>query len=297
MLTTTRHFLSLIRFSHTVFALPFALMAALLAWRLEDTVWRWSDLAGILLAMVAARSAAMAFNRLADRRYDAANPRTASRHLPAGTLSVKQVAVFAAAASLLFVAGTLLFLPNKLPLWLSAPVLVFLLGYSYAKRFTPFAHVWLGAALALAPIAAWIAIRGEQVLESPADLLPAATLGLAVLTWVTGFDILYACQDIDFDRKAGLQSIPAKLGVLGALRTAACCHVLTVAALAVLPVVYPSLGWVYGLGLIGVACLLTYEHLLVRPNDLARVNLAFFHTNAVISLGLLAVIWIDLVLY
>ena len=161
---------------------------------------RWQELLGILLCMVFARSAAMAFNRLVDRRIDAGNPRTAGRHLPAGILSVGQVTLFAAGCSAAFVASTLLFLPNRLPLYLSVPVLLFLCGYSYTKRFTSLAHFWLGAALALSPIAAWIAIRGQAVLANPIDLLPAVVLGAGVLTWVAGFDILYACQDYDFDR-------------------------------------------------------------------------------------------------
>ncbi len=336
MLKTVRHFLSLIRFSHTVFALPFALLAALMAWRLQflnnlaesrravgdhdlDVVlkllnehliawlnsqeipeqWRgfavrWQEVVGILLCMVFARSAAMAFNRLADRRLDAANPRTAGRHLPAGTLNGKQVAAFAAICSALFVASTLLFLPNQLPLYLSVPVLAFLLGYSYAKRFTSLAHFWLGAALALSPVAAWIAIRGEVVTANPRDLLPALVLGGAVWMWVAGFDIIYACQDFEYDRTAGLHSVPVRLGVAGALRLAAACHLATIVLLAVLPLVYRPLGGIYWAGVAAVAALLVYEHALVRPDDLARVNTAFFNVNAVISLGLLAVGTLDL---
>ncbi|MCG8450343.1 MAG: 4-hydroxybenzoate octaprenyltransferase, partial [Pirellulales bacterium] len=222
MFKTVGHLLSLIRFSHTIFALPFAMLAAMMAWRLraiesgeysgfsdftlgigpwnfsfnwsfEDKFQiRWPEIVGILLCMVTARSAAMAFNRLADRRIDAENPRTEKRHLPAGILSVTQVTAFTVACGFAFIASTLLFLPNRLPLYLSIPVLLFLCGYSYAKRFTSLAHVWLGAALALSPIAAWIAIRGEVVLQHPGNLLPALVLGGAVLTWVTGFDIIYA---------------------------------------------------------------------------------------------------------
>src|SRR6476646_8894483 len=160
------------------------------------------DWLGILLCMATARSAAMAFNRLADRHIDARNPRTAGRHLPSGQLTVASVAFFTIACSAAFVASTLLFLPNRLPLLLSVPVLLWLLGYSYAKRFTSLAHFWLGAALMLAPIAAWIALRGDL-------RWPPVLLGLAVLFWVAGFDIIYACQDVAFDREAGLHSIPA----------------------------------------------------------------------------------------
>ena len=223
MLKTIRHLLELIRFSHTLFALPFALLAAVMAWRLQfidqykdlqtphiddqqfnelivamvkdlgrfldwpvigkgqGFAIRWQEIVGILLCMIAARSFAMAFNRLADRKIDAGNPRTATRHLPAGILSVRQVTIFATVCAAAFVASTLLFLPNRLPLFLSIPLLAFLAGYSFTKRFTALAHFWLGASLALSPVAAWIAIRGQQVTSHPADLLPALVLGGAVL--------------------------------------------------------------------------------------------------------------------
>ncbi|MGD9722440.1 MAG: UbiA-like polyprenyltransferase [Pirellulales bacterium] len=299
MFEKLRHILEMIRFSHTLFALPFAMLAAVMAWtagaRSEPPVpWRWQQLVGIVVCMVAARSAAMAFNRIADWRQDAENPRTARRHIPAGTLSVGSVVVFAAASSLAFVAATLLFLPNRLPLYLALPVLAFLLAYSYTKRFTAAAHFWLGAALMLAPISAWIAIRGEQVLADPADLLPAVVLGGAVLLWVAGFDIIYACQDVEFDRQAGLHSVPARLGVARALRLAAACHLGMVLLLAALAWVFPPLGWIYGLGVAAVAALLVYEHRLVRPDDLDRVNVAFFQVNAVVSIGLFLVGSLDL---
>jgi 4-hydroxybenzoate polyprenyltransferase len=289
---TISHFLELIRFSHTLFALPFALLSAVMAWRLSG--FRWVELAGILLGMVTARSFAMAMNRLADRKLDANNPRTAGRHLPAGILSATQVTLFASACAVTFVASTLLFLPNQLPLWLAVPVLAFLAGYSFTKRFTSLAHFWLGAALAFSPIAAWIAIRGQHIMGDPLDALPAVVLGAAVLSWVAGFDIIYACQDYESDRVAGLHSIPVRLGVSGALRLAAASHAITIVALACLPLVYPPLGWPFWLAVIAVGVLLVYEHLLVRPNDLSRVNAAFFNVNAVISLGLFAVGTIDL---
>lgn len=299
MLHRIRHLLELVRFSHTLFALPFALLAAAMAWsenrRGSPTIaWRWTDLAGILLCMVTARSAAMAFNRLADERIDAENPRTRTRHLPAGILSRTAVALFAAICSAGFVAATLIFLPNRSPLYLSIPVLAFLLAYSFTKRFTALSHFWLGAALMLAPVSAWIAIRGESVMKNPADLLPAVVLGAAVLLWVAGFDMIYACQDVDFDRRHGLKSIPVRLGVPGALRLAAACHAGTIILLSLLPLVYNRFGWVYWTGLAVVAALLLYEHRLVRPDDLTRVNKAFFNVNAVVSLGLLAVGLIDL---
>lgn len=301
MFTALRHVLEMIRFSHTLFALPFALLAAVMAWAVPSPVgrrieFRWVHLAGILVCMVFARSAAMAFNRIADRHLDASNPRTRSRHLPAGLLTVRAVAAFTVLCSAGFVAGTLLFWPNPLPICLSVPVLAFLLGYSYAKRFTLLAHFWLGAALMLAPISAWIALRGELVMAEPADLVPPALLGLAVLLWVAGFDIIYACQDVDFDARSKLHSVPAKLGVTSALRLAASCHFAMIAALAALPLLAPQLafGPVYWCGIAGVAILLLYEHAVVRPDDLSRVNLAFFHVNWIVSVALLAVGVIDL---
>jgi 4-hydroxybenzoate polyprenyltransferase len=237
--------------------------------------------------MAMARSAAMAFNRLVDRRIDARNPRTSGRHLPAGILSVGAVAAFTMACGLGFIAATLLFLPrNPWPLILSVPVLAWLLGYSYAKRFTSLAHFWLGAALMLAPVAAWIAIRGALA-------WPPVLLGAAVLCWVAGFDVIYACQDAEFDRASGLRSVPARLGVGGALRLAAACHLAMVAALVGLGLSYP-LGWIYFAGVAVVAVLLLYEHALVRPDDLTRVNMAFFQVNVGISLGLLLIGLIDL---
>ena len=300
MFTHVRKLLELIRFSHTLFALPFALLAALMAWWLgansqPEVPFRPRYLVGILLCMVTARSAAMAFNRLADRKLDAANPRTASRHLPVGQLAVRTVAIFAALCAAGFIASTALFLPdNPLPLVLAVPVLLFLLGYSYAKRFTSLSHFWLGVALMLAPLSAWIAVRGELVLQTPSDLFPALLLGAAVMLWVAGFDIIYACQDTEFDRGAGLKSVPASLGVGAALRVAAACHLGSVLLLAALPWLYPGLSWIYWGGMVAIAMLLVYEHWLVRPDDLSRVNVAFFKVNAVISLGVMVLVAIDL---
>ncbi len=292
--------LSLVRFSHTVFAMPFALIAVLLAWSLAGPGSQgplpdgWLlPLVGVVVCMVSARTAAMAFNRLVDRDIDAVNPRTATRHLPAGELSVGQVVGLVAVSSLVFVAGTLLFLPNWLPLVLSLPVLAWLLGYSYAKRFTMLAHVWLGAALGMAPVAAWIAIRGEAVLADPADLVPAVVLGLAVMLWVAGFDIIYACQDASFDSQVGLHSMPSTLGVRRALLVAAVLHGLTLLLLASLPWAVASLGLIYWIALGVIAVLLVWEHSLVRPDDLSRVNAAFFTANAVIGAVLLAAVGAD----
>jgi 4-hydroxybenzoate polyprenyltransferase len=290
MLGRIADLLGMIKFSHTLFALPFALLGAALAahgpngWRATPRDWL-----GIILCMATARSAAMAFNRLADRHIDARNPRTATRHLPSGRLSTGSVAVFTLVCALGFVASTLLFLPrNPWPLRLAVPVLIWLLAYSYTKRFTSLSHVWLGSALMLAPIAAWVAIRGTMD-------WPPLFLGLAVLCWVTGFDVIYACQDASFDRDAGLHSLPARIGVANSLRLAAFCHALMIAALLALAWTYP-LGPVFYAGIAIVALLLIYEHALVRPDDLTRVNLAFFQVNIAISLGLMVIGVADLLL-
>jgi 4-hydroxybenzoate polyprenyltransferase len=297
-----RTYLELVRFSHTIFALPFAVMAALIAIRFGGD-GRWSlaepgslvrPVLGILICMVAARTAAMAFNRLVDRAIDAENPRTASRHLPRGAVSTGEVLGLVVASAAAFIAATLLFLPNWLPLVLSVPVLAWLLGYSLAKRFTSLAHLWLGAALGLAPVAAWIALRGETLLRDPVDLLPAAILGLAVTTWVAGFDIIYACQDAAFDAAHGLHSVPARLGVPRALGRAKWLHLVTLVVLAFLPACVPQLGWIYWAALAAIAALLAWEHALVRPDDLSKVNQAFFTANAAIGLVLLAAIAADL---
>src|SRR5262249_47961571 len=197
MLQRVRRLLEMIRFSHTLFALPFALLSAALAWHGKEQGFSWLELLGVVLCLVFARSAAMAFNRLADRHLDAANPRTAGRHLPSGQLTPAAVWAFTLVCAAAFVAAAALFLwaepPNPWPLRLAVPVLLFICAYSYTKRFTSLAHFWLGASLLLAPLAAWIAVRG------PEDLAAPLVLGLAVLFWVAGFDILYACQDVAFD--------------------------------------------------------------------------------------------------
>jgi 4-hydroxybenzoate polyprenyltransferase len=290
MPSAMRKLLELIRFSHTLFALPFALLAAALAW--ADESFRWVDLLGILLCMVFARSAAMSFNRLADRGIDARNPRTKARHLPAGTLSVATVWLFTVACCAGFVASTSLFYlrepSNPWPLYLAAPVLLFLFGYSFAKRFTSLAHLWLGAALALAPIAAWIAVRGLTEMTVP------LLLSAAVAFWVAGFDILYAGQDAEFDRAEGLHSIPARFGIPTSLRIAAACHAMMFALLVAVWFSSPHLAAVFLCGLAAVGALLMYEHRLVRADDLSRVNRAFFHVNGVISVGLFLLVLVQL---
>lgn len=267
-LTTT---LEMIKFEHTLFALPFAFLGAILA---AGGLPSWQQLLWISIAMVGARSAAMTFNRLVDRDYDAANPRTAGRELPSGRLSIKFAWAFLAVSIAVFLLAA--FMLNWLTLALSPIALISILGYSYAKRFTPFSHLLLGWALAISPSAAWIAVRGT--LDSEVPLL----LSLFVLMWTSGFDIMYACQDHDFDRKAGLSSIPARVGIKRALWIARLFHFQAFAVLVLLYLV-TGLGWEALAGVIAVAALMIYQHSLVKPDDLSRMNAAFFTTNAFVS--------------
>jgi 4-hydroxybenzoate polyprenyltransferase len=265
----------MVKLSHSVFALPFALASAALAAG-KDTNWR--DVAWIVVAMVGARSAAMGFNRLADHELDARNPRTAGRELPRGVLRRAEVWAFVAlsAAALVLAAAML----NPVCLMLSPVALAIVFGYSYTKRFTALSHLVLGLGLALAPLGAWLALRGQL---APAPIV----LGLAVLCWVAGFDTIYACQDVAFDREAGLHSLPARLGVARALGVARGLHVLAVVLLALVYRLAP-LHPLYLAGVAGVAALLVYEHSLVKADDLSRVDAAFFAVNGWISLGYLA---------
>ena len=275
--------LEMIKWEHSVFALPFALAGAMLAaggWPPGRT------LAWIILAMVAARSAAMAFNRLADAALDAANPRTQSRALPTGVLSRRFVAGFVIlACALLVLAASQL---NRLALMLSPVAIAVLLLYSYTKRFTRWSHLALGFALGMAPAAAWIAVRGSL---DPRILLLTA----AVTLWVAGFDILYACQDYDFDLRAGLYSVPKAFGIARALAIARALHVLMLALLGGVVLAF-GLGTVAAAGVLVVAMLLTYEHSLVAPHDLSRLNAAFFTMNGVISVVFFAFVAGDLLL-
>jgi 4-hydroxybenzoate polyprenyltransferase len=264
----------MIRFSHSIFALPFALAAFLLATggALPGRTLFW-----VVVAMVGARSAAMGFNRLADHHLDALNPRTAGRELPRGLLSRAQVWAFVLASSALLVAAA--FFLNPLCLALSPLALAIVFGYSYTKRFTALSHLVLGLGLAVAPVGAWLAVRG-------AFAAAPLALGGAVLCWVAGFDVIYACQDVDFDRAQGLHSLPARLGVARALLLARVLHVVTVGLLLALWWLVP-LHPVYLAGVAGVALLLAYEHSLVRADDLSRVNAAFFTVNGWVGMGYL----------
>jgi len=265
----------MIKFSHTLFALPFALLAAFLA---ADGWPRAATLGKILLAMIGARSAAMAHNRLADRRLDAANPRTASRALPSGELSVRFVWVFLVCSVGLFVAAAASL--NRLTLALSPVALALLLAYSYTKRFTALSHLVLGLCLGIAPVGAWIAVRGSIA------LLPVL-LGLAVLFWTAGFDVIYALQDESHDRAAGLRSIPARFGARTALWISAGFH----AAMVVLLFAVWRLaggGFVFLAGIAATLGALVYQHAIVRPGDLSRVDAAFFTANGFVSVTLAA---------
>jgi len=262
--------LEMIKWEHSVFALPFALCGAMLA---AGGIPSAHQLIWIVVAMVAARSAAMAFNRLADAAIDAANPRTRTRALPAGQLTPFQVGMFILVSSAIFViaAGQL----NRVALWLSPIALAVLLLYSYTKRFTRWSHLVLGFALGIAPAAAWIAVRGTL---DPRILFLTA----AVTFWVGGFDVLYACQDFDFDRSNGLHSIPRYLGIQRALWVARLFHIIMLGLLIALLWSF-GLGKLAGAGVAVVAALLIYEHSLVSPDDLSKLNAAFFTMNGVIS--------------
>ena len=278
---TTRTWGEMIKFSHSVFALPFALIATFAAARTNPTGLPTALQLGLIVwCMVAARSFAMTFNRIVDQAIDARNPRTANRPLVVGTIGPGQAFIFLLLCAAAFAAGCAGFhvlLGNPWPLYLCAPTLVLLAAYSYMKRFTPLAHFWLGLAIAFAPSAAWIAI-------SPSTLgLPAVLLTGCVLFWIAGFDIIYACQDADIDRRERLHSVPARLGVGGALVVSRACHVLTIVLLAGFGMAL-GLHWLYWLAVVVTAALLAAEQSMVRAHDLSRVNLAFFTLNGCVSL-------------
>ena len=271
LLSRTRLTLEMVKFEHSVFALPFALTGAMLARRGLPT---WRELLWIVVAMVGARSAAMTFNRIADQRLDALNPRTRARALPAGQLSLAFAIGFTmVSCALLALAAYKL---NPLAFKLSPVAIVILLGYSFTKRFTLLSHLILGLCLGMSPAAAWIALRGDL---SVSVLL----LGAAVMLWVAGFDIIYACQDVEFDHTLGLHSIPRRYGIRAALWVSALLHVGTLGLL-VMVARMENLGWIALAGLVAVAALLAYEHALVKPSDLSRVNAAFFTVNGFISI-------------
>lgn len=267
--------LAMIKFEHTLFALPFAFLGAILA---ANGVPTWRQILWITVAMVGARSAAMTFNRIIDRDIDAANPRTANREIPSGKLSLTFAWVFLYISVAVFVLAA--WSLNWLTFALSPVALLFVLGYSYAKRFTVFAHLLLGAALAISPSAAWIAVRGNLMDEVP------ILLSVFVLIWTAGFDVLYACQDFEYDRKAGLRSIPARFGIKNALWIARLFHFQAFIVLLLLWLV-TGMSWLALAGVIAVGTLFVYQHALLRGGNLARMNAAFFTTNAFVSVILL----------
>jgi len=278
VLKKIRDFLELIKFEHTIFALPFAYIGMVLA---ADGWPTWRQFVWITVAMAAARTLAMGVNRIADRALDALNPRTANRPLVTGriALSTAWAGTAISGLALSFAAWQL----GPLPLTLLPGALLFLVGYVFTKRFTWLSHFILGFTDGLAPMGAWVAVRGSLF---TADDLPAWLLLGVVMLWIGGFDIIYACQDVEADREAGLHAIPARFGVPVALAVSSLCHVITITLLIALGQTL-ALGWPYWLGLAIIAGLLIYEHSLVRPNDLSRVNVAFFNINSYISVTLL----------
>lgn len=270
---TIKRYLSLIKFSHTVFALPFALIGFALAIHTGKASFSGIKLLLVLLCMVFARSAAMAFNRFIDRRFDAQNPRTAVREIPAGLISPKAALALVLVCCAAFITST--WFINQLCFYLSPVALLVILGYSYTKRFTPLCHLILGLGLSLAPIGAYMALTERF------DVLPLL-FSLVVFLWVSGFDIIYALQDDDFDRSQNLKSIPVWLGRSGALRLSTLLHLIASAAVAVAFMLGPF-SWLYLLGAAVFIGLLIYQHSLVKPNDLSRVNLAFGTLNGVAS--------------
>jgi 4-hydroxybenzoate polyprenyltransferase len=262
----------MVKFSHTVFALPFALAATAMAARGHGITA--GQIVAIVVAMVGARTAAMGFNRIADRRIDARNPRTAGREIPTGRVSLAAAVALTALSAAVFVAAAASL--GRLCLLLSPVVLALVLGYSFTKRFTWLCHLFLGFAIGVAPAGAWIAVRGTIG-------APAVWLVAAVTTWIGGFDILYALSDREFDRSAGIHSIPARFGVPAALAISALLHVGTAAAL-VAAGLSAGLGTVYFCGVAAVIAIFLYEHAIVRPSDLSRLNVAFFNLNGYVSL-------------
>ena len=263
--------LEMIKFEHTLFALPFAFLGAVLA---ANGLPTWWQILWITVAMFGARSAAMTFNRIIDRKFDAENPRTANRELPSGKLSVNFAWTFFIVSVALFELAA--YELNWLTLSLSPVALLSILGYSYAKRFTSLAHLILGWSLAISPTAAWIAVRGAI------DDITPLLLSLLVMMWTAGFDVLYACQDFEFDKKAGLRSIPARFGIKNSLWIARMFHFQAFVVLLLLYAV-TGLGWLALVGVLVVGGLMIYQHTLVKPNDLSRMNAAFFTTNAFVS--------------
>lgn len=275
--------LEMIKFSHTIFAFPFALMGVILASLASGKAPGPAQIFWICVAMVGARSCAMGLNRIIDARIDKENPRTAERHIPAGKISMSEAWIFVGVAmAVLLLAAWML---NPLCFYLTPVAIGFFALYAYSKRFTSLAHVVLGVCLAAAPIGAWIALRGDIGWQ-------VVVLGLAVLFWVSGFDVFYALQDLDFDRQKGLHSIPSKLGVERSLLLVKAFHGIMVLLLLFL-LIGTGLGWIYFLGVVAVSGMLIYEHRLVKPDDLSRLDAAFFNMNGYISVTIFLFTLVD----
>lgn len=283
------NYASLVRFSHTIFAMPFALASLALAWPKHPVTWR--ALLWIIAAMVGARTAAMAFNRIVDRKFDARNPRTQNWELPSGAVRLSEAIALTVLASLFFIYAAAQL--SWICLLLSPVALTIVFFYSLTKRFTWSAHFFLGLALAIAPIGAWLAVAGVAL--QIADLATPLLLGLAVLFWLAGFDIIYSLQDREFDLNQGLHSIPARFGVATALRLSSGFHIATALLLASVGLVAHA-GLLYWLGFAAVAGVLFWEHRIVAPNDLTRINKAFFDLNAYVSIGYFVATLADAVL-
>ncbi|HLU16879.1 MAG TPA: UbiA-like polyprenyltransferase [Edaphocola sp.] len=283
-----KKYLSLVKFSHTIFAMPFALIGFALAvfYKGEYTL-DYRTFLLMLVCMLTARNAAMAFNRYLDRHFDAKNPRTANREVPAGIISARNALLFTVVNCIIFLIAT--YFINNLVFYLAPIALFVVLFYSYTKRFTPLCHIVLGVGLALAPIGAYLTVTATF------DILPLF-FSFIVLTWVSGFDIIYALQDEEFDRAHQLKSIPAALGKKRALMVSNILHVIS-AALIITVGVYAAFGWIYWLGAVIVILLLIYQHTLVKPHDLSKVNLAFGTTNGIISLVYAVFTIVDLVFF
>lgn len=281
MIQRIQYYLEMVRFSHTIFALPFALMSALVA---AGGLPAWDVTGWILLCMVTARTAAMTFNRIVDRNIDRLNPRTKDRHIPSGKVSMTEAVILCFVCVVGFIWGA--WQLNQLAFILSVPTLLVLFSYSLMKRFTSLCHAVLGLSLAIAPIGAWIAVTGQLNMQP-------IYLAIGVMLWVTGFDVLYALLDEEFDKKAGIHSMVVRLGKTNAMRTAMVLHIISI-VFVVLFGITTNLGWLYFTGTVIYAGLILYEHSIVSPDDISRVNIAFFNVNGIISFGLFLFASIDI---
>jgi 4-hydroxybenzoate polyprenyltransferase len=280
-------YLSLVKFSHTIFAMPFAFVGLFMGFERQYEFLSWKIMLCVVLCMVFARNAAMGFNRFIDRNFDAKNPRTAIREIPSGTISVNSALIFVIINCICFVITT--YFINRLCFFLSPVALLVVLGYSLTKRFTALCHLVLGIGLSLAPIGAYLAVTNEFA-------WPPILIGCAVLFWVSGFDIIYALQDVEFDRSQNLNSIPALFGKNKALIVSRILHLMALACITIVLIIMPF-HWIYSIGILFFGVFLVYQHLLVKPDDLSKVNLAFFTLNGIASVVFAVLAITDLLLY